>query len=83
MRSEMHIKRFRPVLVAACAVVLIGFADAACGQGTQAPADDVRAARRPAWQGRRLGADAAGAGREDARPGAGHEAGLPDGSRVR
>jgi precorrin-6B methylase 2 len=37
MRSEMHIKRFRPVLVAACAVVLIGFADAACGQGTQAP----------------------------------------------
>jgi hypothetical protein len=37
MRSEMHIKRFRPILVAACAVVLIGFADAACGQGTQAP----------------------------------------------
>jgi hypothetical protein len=33
----MHIKRFRPILVAACAVVLIGFADAACGQGTQAP----------------------------------------------
>jgi precorrin-6B methylase 2 len=33
----MHIKRFRPVLVAACAVALIGFADAACGQGTQAP----------------------------------------------
>ena len=37
MRSEMHIKRFRPIVVAACAVVLIGFADAACGQGTQAP----------------------------------------------
>jgi precorrin-6B methylase 2 len=37
MRSEMHIKQFRPILVAACAVVLIGFADAACGQGTQAP----------------------------------------------
>jgi precorrin-6B methylase 2 len=37
MTSEMHIKRFRPILVAACAVVLIGFADAACGQGTQAP----------------------------------------------
>ena len=37
MRSEMHIKRFRPILVAACAVVLIGFADVACGQGTQAP----------------------------------------------
>jgi hypothetical protein len=34
MRSEMHITRFRPILVAACAVVLIGFADAACGQGT-------------------------------------------------
>ena len=37
MRSEMLIKRFRPVVVAVCAVVLIGFADAACGQGTQAP----------------------------------------------
>ena len=37
MRSAMHITRVRPFLVAACAVVLIGFADAACGQGTQAP----------------------------------------------
>jgi hypothetical protein len=38
MRSEMHIRGFRPALVAACAVVLIGFADVACGQGAQAPA---------------------------------------------
>jgi len=38
MKSTMHITRFRPALVAACAVALIGFADAACGQSTQAPA---------------------------------------------
>ena len=38
MRSDMNIKRFRPALVVACAVVCIGFADAARGQGTQAPA---------------------------------------------
>ena len=38
MRSDMNIKRVRPALVVAFAVVCIGFADAARGQGTQAPA---------------------------------------------
>ena len=32
------LKRFHPALAGVCALVLIGYADAACGQGTQAPA---------------------------------------------
>ena len=46
------------------------------------PAEPVRAPRRPARQGRRLGADAAGARRQDARHGEGHAERLPHGSRV-
>ena len=42
----------------------------------------VRAAVRPGRQGRRLGADAAGARRQDARHGEGHAAGLRDGPRA-
>jgi precorrin-6B methylase 2 len=38
MMSAALIKKCRPALAFACAVVLFGFADAACGQGTQAPA---------------------------------------------
>ena len=47
-----------------------------------ADAEAVRAQRRPGRQGRRLGADVAGAGRQDARHGQGHAAGLRHGPRL-
>ena len=51
-------------------------------RASHAAGQAVRAAGRPGRQGRRLGADTAGARREDARHGEGDAAGLRDGPRL-